>query len=48
MRYANGGTALTGIYIAERDGMAVIKLDSGYNIGASPEKLERVDRKSVV
>lgn len=44
MRYANGGTALTGIYIAERDGMAVIKLDSGYNIGASPEKLERVGR----
>jgi glutamyl-tRNA(Gln) amidotransferase subunit D len=26
----------TGIYITERDGMAVIKLDSGYNIGVTP------------
>jgi glutamyl-tRNA(Gln) amidotransferase subunit D len=25
-----------GIYITERDGMAVIKLDSGYNIGVAP------------
>ncbi len=44
MRYANGGTALTGTYITERDGMAVVKLDSGYNIGASPEKIEFVER----
>ena len=44
MRYTNGGTALTGTYIAERDGMAVVKLDSGYNIGVSPEKIERVGR----
>ena len=44
MRYANGGTALTGTYIAERDGMAVIKLDNGYNIGTSPQKIELVGR----
>ncbi|MCT8337975.1 Glu-tRNA(Gln) amidotransferase subunit GatD [Methanoculleus sp. Afa-1] len=44
VRYTNGGTALTGTYIAERDGMAVVKLESGYNIGASPEKIEFVER----
>ena len=25
-----------GIYITERDGMAVVKLDSGYNVGVAP------------
>ncbi|MDD3933370.1 MAG: Glu-tRNA(Gln) amidotransferase subunit GatD [Methanoculleus sp.] len=44
VRYANGGTALTGTYITERDGMAVIKLDNGYNIGTSPEKVELAER----
>lgn len=44
MRYANGGTALTGTYITERDGMAVVKLDNGYNIGTSPAKIELVGR----
>jgi len=44
VRYANGGTAVTGTYITERDGMAVVKLDNGYNIGTSPEKIERVGR----
>lgn len=44
VRYTNGGTALTGTYIAERDGMAVVKLESGYNIGASPEKIAFVER----
>lgn len=44
MRYANGGAALTGTYITERDGMAVVKLDSGYNIGTSPGKLEFAGR----
>lgn len=44
MRYANGGTALTGTYITERDGMAVVKLDNGYNIGTSPEKIELAGR----
>jgi len=28
-----GGKSRNGIYITERDGMAVVKLDSGYNIG---------------
>jgi glutamyl-tRNA(Gln) amidotransferase subunit D len=44
VRYANGGTALTGTYITERDGMAVVKLDNGYNIGTSPEKIELAGR----
>jgi glutamyl-tRNA(Gln) amidotransferase subunit D len=44
VRYANGGTALTGTYITERDGMAVVKLESGYNIGTSLEKLEFIER----
>ncbi len=44
MRYASGGTALTGTYITERDGMAVVKLDNGYNIGTSPEKIELIER----
>ncbi|MDV4343871.1 Glu-tRNA(Gln) amidotransferase subunit GatD [Methanoculleus sp. YWC-01] len=44
VRYANGGTAVTGTYIAERDGMAVVKLESGYNIGTSLEKIEFVER----
>lgn len=44
VRYANGGTALTGTYIAERDGMAVVKLESGYNIGTSFEKIAFVER----
>lgn len=33
---------LTGKYVTEMDEMAVIRLDSGYNIGASKEKIERV------
>ena len=44
VRYANGGAALTGTYIAERDRMAVVKLESGYNIGTSLEKIEFVER----
>jgi len=44
VRYTNGKTTLTGTYITERDEMVVIKLDSGYNIGASPEKIEFVER----
>ena len=31
-----GGKTRKGIYITERDGMAVVKLDSGYNIGVDP------------
>ena len=31
-----GKTTCCGVYVTERDGMAVIKMDSGYNIGVSP------------
>jgi len=31
-----GGTTRKGIFITQRDGMAVVKLDSGYNIGVNP------------
>ncbi|MCX6691860.1 MAG: Glu-tRNA(Gln) amidotransferase GatDE subunit D, partial [Methanoregula sp.] len=31
-----GGQKKTGTYITGRDGMAVVKLDSGYNIGVDP------------
>jgi len=31
-----GNTSLSGVYITERNGMAVIKLNSGYNIGVAP------------
>ena len=44
VRYTNGGATLTGTYIAERDEMAVIRLNSGYNIGVSAEKIERFGR----
>jgi glutamyl-tRNA(Gln) amidotransferase subunit D len=32
----HGGTSRKGIFITERDGMAVVKLESGYNIGVDP------------
>jgi glutamyl-tRNA(Gln) amidotransferase subunit D len=31
-----GNTSLCGVYVTERDGKAVIKLSSGYNIGVNP------------
>jgi len=31
-----GNTSLSGVYVTERSGMAVIKLKSGYNIGVTP------------
>ncbi len=40
MRYRHGSAVVTGTYIAERDGMAVIRLESGYAIGASPQRIE--------
>ena len=40
MRYRHGGAVVTGTYIAERDGMAVIRLESGYTIGASLQRIE--------
>jgi len=35
--FSLGGQQKKGTYITERDGMAVLKLDSGYNIGIAPE-----------
>lgn len=35
--FSLGGQQKRGTYITERDGMAVLKLDSGYNIGIAPE-----------
>jgi glutamyl-tRNA(Gln) amidotransferase subunit D len=34
-----GDTSLSGTYITDRAGMRVVKLDSGYNIGVSPERV---------
>jgi len=39
-----GGQQRTGIYITESDGMAVLKLDSGYNIGIAPEGCTLLER----
>ncbi len=39
-----GGTRLNGTYITDRDGKAVIKLDSGYNIGISRETCRFLER----
>jgi glutamyl-tRNA(Gln) amidotransferase subunit D len=39
-----GGTRLNGTYITDRDGKAVIKLDSGYNIGVGRETCRFLDR----
>ncbi|MDD1693715.1 MAG: Glu-tRNA(Gln) amidotransferase subunit GatD [Methanoregula sp.] len=39
-----GGKSRKGIYITERDGMAVVKMDSGYNIGVPPKVCTFVER----
>ena len=39
-----GGTRLNGTYIIDREGKAVIKLDSGYNIGVSRETCQFLER----
>lgn len=39
-----GGKTRKGTFITVRNGMAVIKLDSGYNIGIPPESCTRVGR----
>ena len=39
-----GGQKKTGTYITGRDGMAVVKLDSGYNIGVDPGSCTFVER----
>ncbi len=35
---------MTGTFITDRDGMAVVKLDTGYNIGVSPSEVQFVER----
>ena len=37
-----------GVYITERDGMAVVKLDSGYNIGVPPASCTLAERPAPV
>ena len=37
-----------GVYITERDGMAVVKLDSGYNIGITRDSCRFIDRPAPV
>ncbi len=41
-----GGAGLSGTYITARDGKAVIKLDSGYNIGVDPSAITDVEAQS--
>lgn len=41
-----GKTSKKGIYITDRDGMAVVKLDSGYNIGIAPVSCKFIERLS--
>ncbi len=44
MQCIYGGKQLKGIFITERDGMAVVKLGSGYNIGVPPQTCMFVER----
>ena len=39
-----GTTELSGTYITDRDGMHVVKLDSGYNIGVDPRLVILLER----
>lgn len=41
-----GDTELSGTYITDRDGMRVVKLDSGYNIGVDPCRVTALERAS--
>ena len=43
-----GGREHAATFITERDGMAVVKLDSGYNIGVSKEDVAFVERPEMV
>jgi glutamyl-tRNA(Gln) amidotransferase subunit D len=42
------GMSRKGVYITERDGMAVVKLDSGYNIGVPPASCTLTERPAAV
>ncbi|HUU75474.1 MAG TPA: Glu-tRNA(Gln) amidotransferase subunit GatD [Methanoregulaceae archaeon] len=39
-----GGEPRKGTYITMRDGMAVVKLDSGYNIGVAPDECTLIEK----
>jgi len=43
-----GGTRLNGTYITDRDGKAVIKLDSGYNIGVGRTNCRFLERPALI
>ena len=43
-----GGSRLNGTYITDRDGKAVIKLDSGYNIGVGRTNCRFLERPPLV
>ncbi|MDO9538851.1 MAG: Glu-tRNA(Gln) amidotransferase subunit GatD [Methanocalculus sp.] len=42
------GEIIEGVYITERDGMAVIKLGSGYNIGIPPSQVEYIGKSEQI
>lgn len=44
VRCVVGPTSLSGTYITDRAGMRVVKLDSGYNIGVDPARVEFLER----
>jgi len=46
VRCTLGGSERRGVYITERDGMAVLKLDNGYNIGVFSGDCSLVERPS--
>lgn len=46
VRCTLGGSERRGVYITERDGMAVLKLDNGYNIGVSSRDCSLIERQS--
>jgi glutamyl-tRNA(Gln) amidotransferase subunit D len=47
VRCEYGGTSRKGTYITSRNGMSVIKLDSGYNIGIPPQSCSSVERPAI-
>lgn len=44
VRCTLGGSERRGVYITDRDGMAVLKLDNGYNIGVSSADCALIER----
>lgn len=46
IRCTLGGSERRGVYITDRDGMAVLKMENGYNIGVSPGDCSLIERPS--